>query len=124
MGRPLKLTKPVLEAICENLELGMPLSLAAEAEGVARTTILTHMEEDEAVKRQVTRARATGAKVLTKLAVDGNGGKGSSMAGWLLERRYRDDYAPPKKEDVQPAEVNITIVGGLPPRPKGDVSPP
>jgi len=100
----------------------MPLTLAAEAEGVGRTTIYEAMEADAAILERITRARAIGAKTLTVLAKSGE--KGSAAALWFLERRYRDDYAPPKKEDVQPAEVNITIVGGLPPRPKGDVSPP
>ena len=57
-----------LDGICENLELAMPLTLAAEAEGVGRTTIYEAMEADAAILERITRARAIGAKTLTVLA--------------------------------------------------------
>ena len=105
------------------LELGMPMSLAAEAEGIGRTTIYDWIERFPEFAEQITRARAQGAKKLTKIVFEA----GPAHAQWLLERRYRDDYAPPKKEDVQPSEVRITIEGGLPARPKAEqnaVAPP
>jgi hypothetical protein len=96
----------------------MPLSLAAEAEGVPSSTIYSLRDADPHVSAMLSRARANGAKSLAQKVLDGE--KGSAMAGWMLERRYRDDYAPPRKEEVQPAEVRITIEGGLPPRPVVD----
>lgn len=111
-GRPPKteVDPIVAKAVCDNLELGMPMSLAAEAEGIGRTTIYDWIERFPEFAEQITRARAQGAKKLTKIVFEA----GPAHAQWLLERRYRDDYAPPKKEDVQPSEVRITIEGGLP----------
>ena len=113
-------TQELADAICVNLEdFAMPLTLAAEAEGVHRAQVYAWMNENLEFHKQVTRARARGAKVLIELAKGAQ--KGSSTATWLLERRYRDDYAPPKKEDVQPSEVRITVEGGLPARPSESV---
>lgn len=115
-------TQETADAICKNLgEFAMPLTLAAEAEGVHRAQAYAWMAQNEAFHKQVTCARANGAKKLSGLALDG--GKGSASALWMLERRYRDDYAPPRKEEVQPSEVRITIEGGLPRAPKGEGEP-
>jgi len=116
-GRPRKTeVEPGLaKRICTNLELGMPLALAAEAEGVARLTALEWMRRFKPFAEQVTRARAVGAKTLVQMALAG--GKGSSAANWHLERRYRDHYGPPKADIEQP-EIKIVIEGGLPPRPR------
>lgn len=113
-----KAVEPVLaKAICENLELGMPLTLAAEAEGVARRTVYEWVEHIPAFAAQVTRARAIGARRLAAQALEG--GKGSAMAGWMLERRYHDDYGPPRNADkTAPSEVRIVIEGGLPKSPQ------
>jgi len=112
-GRPKKgeVEEKVAKAICENLELGMPLDLAAECEGVGRTTVHDWMRGFPLFAAQVTRARAAGAKNLVVRAL--KGGAGSSAANWHLERRYRDAYGPPKA-DAERAEVKITIEGGLP----------
>ena len=131
-GRPTLYTQDLAEAICKHLEIGVPLGLAAEAEGVPRETAYTWEREDRKItasgvemedgfSRLVARAKGKGAVKLAGQALEG--GKGSAMAGWMLERRYRDDYAPPRKEEVQPSEVRITIEGGLPRAPKGDSEP-
>jgi hypothetical protein len=110
-------TPELAAAICENLELGMPLTLAAEAEGVHRTTAQSWEDRDQnGCASLFAQARARGAKMWMTQAREG--GKGSNAATWMLERRYRDDYAPPKKEEVQPSEVRITIEGGLPRTPR------
>lgn len=89
-GAPAKLCvdPKMAEAICNNLELGMPITLAAEAEGVHRQTIYRWMEEFPEFALRVTRAKAAGAKNLVVRALAGS--KGSAMAGWMLERRYED----------------------------------
>ncbi len=101
LGRPKNvpaLLKPeLIDAICRNLELGMSNNIAAEAEGISRSTMFDWMNRGAkgvkpyaAFHERVTRARAKGAKTLTELALAGE--KGSSQATWLLERRYREDY--------------------------------
>jgi hypothetical protein len=103
----------LIDRICDNLELGMPLDLAAECEGVGRSTIRGWIAEEPEIDGRITRARAAGAKNLVVRAL--KGGAGSSSANWHLERRYREHYGPPKA-DVEQPEIKITIEGGLPKR--------
>lgn len=112
MEQPKPIDPALAQAICDNLEISMPLGAAAEAEGVARSTVYDWTEKDEGFARQVTRARAQGLKNLVKLALEG--GKGSSAANWHLERRFREEFVPPKAEVEQRSEVKIVIEGGLP----------
>lgn len=105
----------IAKAICENLELAMPLDLAAEAEGVGRSTVRGWMNDYPEFSGRVTRARARGAKNLVVRSLEG--GPGSRQATWHLERRYREDYGPPSHE-TERSDVKITIVGGLPERPR------
>lgn len=120
-GRPLPVGRPrktevdpaIAKAICDNLELAMPLDLAAEAEGVGRSTVRGWMNDYPEFSGRVTRARAQGMKNLVVRSL--KGGPGSSQATWHLERRYREDYGPPKNDLGQP-KVEITIHGGLPKR--------
>ena len=109
----LEVEEKVAKAICDNLELGMPLDLAAECEGVPRSTVHRWMADFPVFMGRVTRARAAGAKNLVVRAL--KGGAGSSAANWHLERRYRDAYGPPKA-DAEQAKIEITLHGGLPPR--------
>jgi hypothetical protein len=72
------------------------------------------VEKIPAFAAQVTRARAQAMKhmVIKSQA----GGTGSSNAEFHLQRRFREDYGPPRAEVDQP-NVTITIEGGLPRRP-------
>jgi hypothetical protein len=119
-GRPPKteVDPDIVAAICENLEIGMPLDLAVEAVGVPRRSVYEWIEKFPDFSARLTRAKALGAKLLTLASL--NGGKGSSNALWHLERRFREHYGPPRVEQSE-SEVKIVITGGLPPRPK--VSP-
>ena len=112
-GRPPKMNADIVQNICASLEKGLSLRLAAERWGISRRTIYEWMERFADVSARVTRARAIGAEKLVDQALEG--GKGSSMAGWMLERLYREDYGPPVKEKDQ-AEVKIIVEGGLPKR--------
>lgn len=103
----------IQEAICQNLALPMPLSLAAEAAGVHRNTAYNWIEKYPDFADKVTFAKAQGAKKLVELSLAG--GKGSNQALWHLERRYRDEYAP-VKEHSDPTELKIIVEGGLPRR--------
>ena len=105
----------IVKAICDNLELGLPLDLAAEAEGVPRRTVRDWVEQFREFSEQITRARALGEINLHRKALEG--GPGSSQATWILERCFREHYGPPSLE-ADKSEVKIKIVGGLPTRPR------
>lgn len=115
-GRPPKteVEETLAQAICDNLEIGMPLDLAAEAEGVPRSTVRGWIADFEAFAGRVTRAKATGAKKLHLQSLDGS--KSAQMALAHLERRFREFYGIPKNDNDLP-EIKITIEGGMPKRP-------
>jgi hypothetical protein len=99
VGRPSKIDDAVTTAICKALEIGVPFRYAAIAHGISETTAHEWMRRGEAGERRykpfsdaVTRARAKAVLNLTTLAL--GGGKGSSAAQWVLERRYREEYGP------------------------------
>ena len=61
-------------------------------------------------------ARAKGARKLVRRALEG--GKGSGIATWLLERRYYEDYGKPKRDEQRERQtVEIIVKGGLGPFP-------
>jgi hypothetical protein len=96
-GRPPKteVESALAKAICDNLELAMPLRPAAEAEGVPDATVREWVEKFPAFAAQVTRARARAMKNLVVRSL--GGGKGSSNSEFHLERRFRQDYGPVQK---------------------------
>ncbi len=111
---PKEMVDPVISAaICERLVLGMPLVLAAEAVNIPRTTVKRWMRDFPEFMDQITCARATGAEMLTRWALQGGPGSGHALR--ILERRYYKHYG--KIEDkTNAAEVRIVIEGGLPRR--------
>lgn len=117
-GRPPKteVEPAIAKAICRNLEMGLPLTLAAEAEGVGRATVHEWIAKFSDFHGQITRARARGALLLTRRSL--RGGPGSGQATWHLERRYREDYGLPKADAEKTQPIVITIEGGLPKRPQ------
>lgn len=103
---------------------GIAFKTACEAEGISERdghNWLTWGEHGKepfaAFYSAFTCARALGEITLHRAAINGNGGKGSSMAGWVLERRFREHYALPKADPLAQPEVKIIIEGGLPKRP-------
>ena len=112
----------VAAAICENLHIGMPLDLAAEAEGIGRTTVHDWMRRFPDFLARVTRARSEGAKTLHLLSLGGvkvgevltiGAGKAQQVALMHLALRFPEFYRAPK-DDAAGTEVKITIEGGLP----------
>jgi hypothetical protein len=118
------LTPEAQRAICESIALSIPNKYAAEEAGIDEDTFALWMRKGRegrplygAFYRAVTRARACAVKSLTVRVL--GGGKGSSGATWLLERRFRDDYGPSQKlelsEDPEKPFGNIrTALDGMP----------
>ncbi len=106
-------------AICKELAIGVPLKYAAEQNGISEMTALHWMEKGaegihpyEIFREAVTRARALAVGRLTRLTL--SGGKGSSNAAWVLERRYPKDYGSRQRLEVtgndgSPIEHDIRI---------------
>ncbi len=117
-GRPTLCTHEVTDAIAAYLERGIALGTAAQACGISEADASHWMTWGAAGRKPyddffkaVAHARAIGEIYLHDKAIEG--GKGSSQATWLLERRFRERYGPPRVEPT-PSEVKIVIEGGLP----------
>ena len=121
-GRQTKLTADREKAICANLQLGIPLCYAAEAEGVADRTVREWVERGNAGEEPyarfaaaLTRAKALAVKNLVIRSL--SGGKGSSNAEFHLSRRFREHYGSTRDDDGGKQEMRIVVEGGLPARP-------
>lgn len=98
-GRPSKLTPELQKEICKYLELSVAAKYAARSCGISESTyydwvnkgadgIEPYVEFSEAVDQ-------ASARAVPNLTARGlAGGKGSSMAAFLLERRFPDEYGP------------------------------
>lgn len=122
-GRPTTLTEDITKAICANLELALPMRIAAEAEGISEKTVEQWLEVGRKGRepyasfyRETTRAKSKAAKNLVVRSLAG--GKGSSSANFHLERRFREFYGPPREDEGKKSEVRIVVEGGLPRRPQ------
>lgn len=123
MGRPTLCTPEITAAIVAYLEEGIAFKTACEAEGISEQDGYNWLKwgdgDDEREPYSsfflaITRAKPKGEISLHRQALAG--GKGSSMAGWVLERRFREHYGPPTK-DSEPQVVEIILKGGLPEKP-------
>jgi hypothetical protein len=101
-GRPVgtgtKLTAAVLEGICASLRIGVPAKFAAEKEGIHERTFYDWLAKGEKgtqpyrrLALAAMRATAEGVCNLTARALAG--GSGAAQATWILERRFRREYA-------------------------------
>ncbi len=91
------------------LKIAVPAKYAAPANGVSERTYRVWMEQGEkGVKpydeffAAVTRAKGESVAGMHVRAL--GGGKGSSAALWLLERRYWRDYAQHQRVEIAPAD--------------------
>jgi hypothetical protein len=108
----MKTTKPdpaIVKAICDNLEIGMPIALAAEAEGVSNDTVLRWVEAFPDFAQQIAFARARGVKnlVIRPLA----GGEGCEEAWAMLELLCPEFYGPPEEENASAKTSRARSVG-------------
>lgn len=107
-----RITPELIEAICEDLEVAVPLKYAAEAQGLSESTVYEWLAKAKAGNKRYTefadrvkRAQAKAVGILHRAALIG--GKGSSGATWLLSKRYRKDYGDdmPALENDKPLEI-------------------
>lgn len=121
MGRPKgsspKLTPEIILEICNQLELAVPEKYAAESVGIHEDTFHAWMRRgSEGVKtyaafhQAVTRARAKAVSNMHVRAL--GGGKGSSAALWLLERRYHQEYGLRQRIDHTLADRSQNMSDG------------
>jgi hypothetical protein len=122
-GRPTLCTPELTQAICAHIGIGIAFKTACAAQGITEAAGHLWMARGEAAETEadapyihffesVSRARARGEVYLHELTL--TGGKGSSMAGWMLERRFRDHYGPMQRIEHsgpagKPIEQNIAV---------------
>ena len=100
MARPSKLTPNITKRIGENIALGLPYSLAAEAAGIAYQTFNDWMNKGKTEKSgkyyqfyiSIQKCNADAAKKCLK-RLDGAAKAGDTrICTWILERRFPKDF--------------------------------
>lgn len=107
MAPPLKLTPEVQDTIARMIKVGVPIEMAAEAAGIARSTFFDWLKRGEAkgtknkrfrdFRAAIEQARAEAeATLVTRIAKAAQNGSWSAAA-WLLERRAPERWAKPSE---------------------------
>lgn len=102
-------TPEVTKAICDRLEIAVPEKWAAEENDVSESVYYRWLrlgqqgqEPYATFLAAVSRAKA---KCVANLHVRAlGGGKGSSQATWMLERRFWREYAEHKRVEISPPD--------------------
>lgn len=92
--KPSKKTAETVKAICEDIENGVPASIAAQANGVGESTHYQWQREDPEYSELIARARAVAVKSATRHAkgFDRDGNPIAKDAQWWLERQAKDEF--------------------------------
>jgi len=100
-GRPRKLTRPVQDRIVKAIRLGASYAIAAASASITDRTMYAWMAQGREANsgvhfrfyQAIKKAEADAAeRALGRLQIAAKNGTWQADA-WLLERRYRDDYA-------------------------------
>ena len=100
MARPSKLTPNIIKRIGENIALGLPYSLAAEAAGIAYQTFNDWMNKGKTEKsgkyyqfyKYIQKCNADATKeCLKRLDVAVKAGD-TRICTWILERRFPENF--------------------------------
>ncbi len=100
MARPSKLTPNITKRIGENIALGLPYSLAAEAAGITYQTFNEWIKKGQIDKsgkyyqfyKYIQKCNADAAKECLK-RLDGAAKAGDTrICTWILERRFPEDF--------------------------------
>lgn len=116
LRQPSVYTPELALKICATIEeLGVSASTAAASNGVAVATLSDWLSKSEAgdpryagFAESMTRARATAECNMVRLAIEG--GKGSSGAAFILERRFHTDYGRRERLEVSGDETAPLVV--------------
>jgi len=100
-GRPTKLTDELIDTLCENIELGMPYTMACDASGINYSTFKEWMSkgEEEVPKKQFmafsARVKAANSECARRCLehIREKADNGSTFYDtWLLERRFSEHF--------------------------------
>jgi hypothetical protein len=117
------LTRENTAAICEALEMAVPLNHAAGARGISEGTVNDWMEKGRkgiepyaAFAATISRARHIAVQKLASKALEG--GPGSGNASWMLGVRFRQEYGPIQRlehsgPDGAPIAISAQSVRGM-----------
>jgi transposase len=100
MARPSKLTPNITKRIGENIALGLPYSLAAEAAGIAYQTFNDWMNKGKTEKSGkyyqfyifIQKCNADAAKKCLERLNEAAGAGNCQVCMWILERRFPENF--------------------------------
>jgi hypothetical protein len=100
MGRPTKLNAEVTKIVCENIELGLSYSLAAQGAGITSETFIQWVKKGEVGEDKlyvdflssIKKSDAICAKRCLQHVRDAGEHGTWTASAWLLERRFPRDF--------------------------------
>lgn len=104
IGRPSKLTPEITAKICELVEAGNYLHVAAQACGIHRDTLREWRRSNDEFSAAINKARASA--ICTSVAFIRSGEQGWQGSAWYLERTFPELYALDRKK--KRAEIDLT----------------
>lgn len=128
MARPTKLNKEIQDAICEAIENGATYSAAAEAAGIAVSTMNDWLKDERPRFVQFSEAvRAANARFMTDALrkIREAGRKDWRALAWSLERRLPELFGQKTNVDLTSKGERIDfdygkLIAGITPRPAAD----
>jgi hypothetical protein len=103
-GRPSKLTPEITALICDYIDRGAYVEVAAQACGIGRATLYRWLKENEDFQDAVKTARAKA--MVASIAMVRSGESGWQGSAWYLERVYPTLYASDRKKKRSEIELN------------------
>lgn len=104
IGRPSKLTPEITAKICDHIDSGAYVEVAAQACGIGRTTLYRWLKDNEDFRDAVKTARANA--MVASIRMVRSGEQGWQGSAWYLERTYPALYAADRKK--KRAEIELT----------------
>ena len=100
MARPSKLTPQLQHKIGENIALGLPYKLAAEAAGITYKTLNEWNQKGQIetsgkyyrFAQHIKKCNANGARILLEKLNDAAKAGNCTVCMWILSRRFSEDF--------------------------------
>ncbi len=105
----MKYCSEIIESICKDIENGLPQKQAAIINGVGESTFYEWVKEKPEFAESVKKALSTFMKKhIQRINIASN--KSWQASAWMLERRFKDEYATKNNIDITTSGEPIQIV--------------